>query len=91
MTNVKVLGSGCKNCHTLEARTAQVLAGRGIAAQIEKVTDYADIASWGVMSTPALVIDDQVVLSGRVPSVGELEAIVDQATRNQSFEANEAP
>jgi small redox-active disulfide protein 2 len=73
---VKVLGSGCKNCKTLEARTAQAMGELGMAGDIEKVTDSADIASWGVMSTPALVIDDQVVLSGRVPSVDELASIL---------------
>ena len=76
MTSVKVLGSGCSNCKTLEARTAQAMSELGMTADIEKVTDPADIASWGVMSTPALVVDDQVVLSGRVPSVDELASIL---------------
>jgi small redox-active disulfide protein 2 len=73
---VKVLGSGCSNCKTLEARTVQAMSELGMTADIEKVTDPADIASWGVMSTPALVVDDQVVLSGRVPSVDELASIL---------------
>ena len=76
MTSVKVLGSGCSNCKTLEARTVQAMSELGMTADIEKVTDPADIASWGVMSTPALVVDDQVVLSGRVPSVDELASIL---------------
>ena len=73
---IKVLGPGCTNCTTLEKRTNDALAATGVAATVEKVTDFAEIASYGVMSTPALVIDDQVVVSGRVPKVDELEALL---------------
>lgn len=73
---LKVLGSGCANCKTLEARTIEALGVLGISAAIEKVTDYGEIASYGVMSTPALVIDEEVVVSGRVPSVDELRMLV---------------
>lgn len=74
--SVKVLGSGCANCKNLEARTIEALGVLGLSAPIEKVTDYGEIASYGVMSTPALVIDEQVVVTGRVPSVDELAAIL---------------
>lgn len=80
MNNVKVLGSGCANCKTLEARAVEALAALGVEADIEKVTDYGEIASWGVMSTPALVVDDQVVLSGRVPTVDDLTHLLQSAT-----------
>lgn len=73
---IKVLGSGCANCRSLEARTAAALAELGITASIEKVTEYAEIASWGVMSTPALVVDDSVVVAGRVPSSDELKRLL---------------
>lgn len=73
---LKVLGSGCANCKALEARTIEALAALGVSASVEKVTDYGEIASYGVMSTPALVIDDQVVLSGRVPSVAEVKTLI---------------
>ena len=69
---VKVLGSGCANCRMLEERTVEALQMLGVDGQVEKVTDYAEIAAYGVMTTPALVVGDQVVLSGRVPSVPEL-------------------
>lgn len=73
---LKVLGSGCVNCRTLEARTVDALQTLGIDAPIEKITDFGEIASYGVMSTPALAIDDQVVLAGRVPTVDELVHLI---------------
>jgi small redox-active disulfide protein 2 len=74
--NIKVLGSGCANCQTLEKRTTEAANLLGLDAHIEKVTDYAAIAGYGVMSTPALVIDEQVVLAGRVPKVAELQTLL---------------
>lgn len=79
--DVKVLGSGCANCKNLESRTSEALAGLGLTVAIEKVTDYGEIASWGVMSTPALVIDDQVVVAGRVPSVSDLTDLIGAVAR----------
>lgn len=64
---IKILGPGCRNCATLEKRTQEALAELGQEATVTKVTDYAEIAAYGVMQTPALVIDDQVVVSGKVP------------------------
>ena len=65
---IKVLGPGCKNCGPLEQRTRQALDGLGLDAEIEKVTDYGEIAGYGVLKTPGLVVDEQVVVSGKVPS-----------------------
>jgi small redox-active disulfide protein 2 len=73
---IKVLGPGCANCTTLEKRTNDALAASGIAAAVEKVTDFGEIASYGIMSTPALVIDEQVVVSGRVPKVDEIQELL---------------
>lgn len=74
--NIKVLGSGCVNCQTLEKRTAEAVHLLGLDAHVEKVTDYAAIAAYGVMTTPALVIDDQVVMAGRVPNVADLQTLL---------------
>ena len=74
--HIKVLASGCANCRTLEKRPVEAPRLLRLDAHIEEVTDFADIASYGVMSTPALVIDDDVVLAGRVPLVAELERIL---------------
>lgn len=74
--DIKVLGSGCANCRALEERTAAALGDLGLEAGITKVTDFAEIAGYGVMSTPALVVDEQVVVAGRVPTIEELQAII---------------
>lgn len=75
--NIKVLGPGCRNCTTLEARTREALDTLGIDAEIEKVTDAAEILGFGVMSTPGLVVDGTVVVSGKVPSVKQLTGLLD--------------
>lgn len=69
MLTVKVLGSGCPNCQRLEAETRAALdaANPSIVYELVKVTDYADIMAYGVMSTPALVINEKVVSAGRIP------------------------
>lgn len=73
---IKILGSGCANCHRLEANAKDALATLGMDATIEKVTDVADIASYGVMKTPGLVVDEQVLVSGRVPDVKEIARLL---------------
>jgi small redox-active disulfide protein 2 len=75
--DIKVLGPGCKNCITLDRIAHEVAAEMGLIATFEKVEDYASIASYGVMSTPALVVDGKVVLSGRVPTPRHLKEILE--------------
>ncbi|WP_129721682.1 thioredoxin family protein [Xylanivirga thermophila] len=70
---IKILGSGCMNCKKLEANVRKAIEEMGIDARVEKVTDFKDIASYGVMRTPALVVDEQIKLMGKVPSIGELK------------------
>jgi small redox-active disulfide protein 2 len=70
---IKVLGSGCPNCKVLEANTKKALEGLKIKADVEKVTDIAKIMEYGVMSTPALVINEKVVSSGRVLTSEEIK------------------
>lgn len=73
---IKVLGPGCANCANLEKATRQALVDLGLEAAIEKVTDYPSIVGYGVMSTPALVVDEKVVTSGRIPSGAELRELL---------------
>ncbi len=77
---IKVLGPGCANCQNLEKATRQALADLGLEASVEKVTDYADIAGYGVMSTPALVVDETVMVSGRVPSRAQIRELLTAAS-----------
>ncbi len=74
MLNVKVLGSGCPNCQRLERETRTALDEAGIAYELTKVTDFADIAAYGVMQTPALVMNETVLSSGRIPSRPQIAA-----------------
>lgn len=71
--NIKVLGSGCRNCQQTYELIEAVAATRGIAVHLEKVEDMAAILGYGVMSTPGVVIDDQVVHAGGIPSRREVE------------------
>lgn len=68
---VLILGGGCKNCHTLEDNTRAALQQLGVSANIGHVTDFTQIAQYGVMRTPALVVDGKVLSSGRVLSPEE--------------------
>lgn len=76
---IEVLGAGCANCQALEKRTAEAVTLLGLQAEIVKVTDYGDIASYGVMSTPALVVDEKVLVAGRVPRVSEIQSLLEEA------------
>lgn len=72
MLTIKVLGSGCANCKKVEAVARQAVAGLAIEAEIIKVTDYAQITAYPILSTPGLVINEQVVCSGRIPTQAEV-------------------
>ena len=76
MTSIKILGPGCANCVNLEKATRQAVNDLGLEATFEKVTDYADIAAYGIMRTPGLVVDEQVLLSGRVPTAGQVKDLL---------------
>jgi small redox-active disulfide protein 2 len=73
---IKVLGTGCPKCKTLEQATRNAVSELGIDANISKVDDIVQIMNYGVMRTPALVIDEKVIFSGKVPSVSELKEII---------------
>jgi len=73
---IEILGSGCPNCKKLEENARKACELLGIKAEIVKVTDFAQIASYGIMSTPALVVDGRVKVYGRVPDVEEITKIL---------------
>lgn len=69
---LKILGSGCAKCNQLEAVTKKALTQLHMDYTISHITDFSQIAAYGVMSTPALVINDKVVIYGKVPKVDEI-------------------
>ena len=73
MLTIKILGPGCANCKKLEAVTSTAVAALGLAAEISKVSDYAEIMAYSVLSTPALVVNSTVVCSGRIPTSAEVQ------------------
>lgn len=74
--NVKVLGSGCAKCNQLEAATKEALQQLGMDTAIDHVTDFSQIAAYGVMTTPALVVDGKVVSYGKVLKTEEVVKIL---------------
>ena len=70
--NIKVLGTGCASCQTLERRVREAVDQSGSDASVEKIEDMQEIMQYNVMSMPALVIDGEVEVSGHAPSVKEL-------------------
>jgi small redox-active disulfide protein 2 len=76
MKKLQILGTGCPKCSKLFETTETAAKGLGIAYQIEKITDLQKIMSFGVMMTPALVVDGIVKVSGKVPSVEEIQKII---------------
>ncbi len=74
--HIKILGSGCANCINLEKQAREAVDKLGLDATIEKVTDYAAIACYGIMRTPGLVVDEEVLVSGRVPKADEIAKLL---------------
>ncbi|OQY47835.1 MAG: thioredoxin family protein [Candidatus Parabeggiatoa sp. nov. 2] len=74
MKYIKVLGSGCANCKATFARIEKVAQEKGVEITLEKVEDMAQIMSYGIMSTPGVVIDGEVVHAGGVPEQKKIEA-----------------
>lgn len=70
--HIKVLGTGCKKCETLKKNVEEAIAQKGIEATVEKIEDIQAIIGYGVMTTPALVIDEKLVSKGKVLKVKEL-------------------
>ena len=73
MKNVKILGTGCANCRNTLALVEEVAQTKGVAIALEKVEDLPSIMRYGVMSTPAVVIDGQVVHAGGIPPRDKVE------------------
>ena len=77
---IKILGTGCSRCKTLEKIARNVVAEMGINAEIEKEEDIVKIINYGIMHTPGLVINEKLILSGRIPTSDEMKEFI---TKNQ--------
>ena len=77
MKKIKILGTGCKRCQQLAENAESAAKNLGIDYELEKVTDLSEIVKFGVMVTPALVVDDQVKTSGKVLSPGDISKMLD--------------
>ena len=76
MIDIKILGTSCPKCRTLEKMTRDVVEKSGIEATITKVENIVDIMRYNIMVTPALVVNGKVVLKGRIPSMDELKQLI---------------
>jgi small redox-active disulfide protein 2 len=76
---IKILGGGCANCKRLEKITRQALGELGVEASVTKVTDFSEIMTYDILTTPGLVIDGTVVSSGRVPNKAEVTSLITTA------------
>ena len=74
--NIKVLGGGCRNCEALLKATKEAIAAKGIDADVEYITDMEKIMGYGIMSMPALMIDDKLVSAGKVLKSKEVEKLL---------------
>lgn len=75
---IKILGTGCPKCKTLEKLTREVVEQNGLVATITKVEDIMEIMKYGIMTTPALIVNEKVAIKGRVPSADEIKKVLIQ-------------
>jgi len=74
--DIKILGTGCPKCMALEKAAKDAVALAGVDANISKVEDIMQIMQYGVMTTPALVVDGKILVKGRVPSIDEIKNLI---------------
>ena len=77
-TRIKVLGSGCSKCNELEKNTKEVLKDLNIDEEVAHIKDFKEIMKYGVMTTPALLVDEKILVSGRVPNIKELKELIQE-------------
>ena len=78
MVKIEVLGTGCAKCKSLLKSVEKAIAESGIQAEVVKVSEITDIINYGVMTTPALVVDGKVKVTGRVPAVDEIKKMLNE-------------
>lgn len=81
---IKILGTGCAKCKKLYAEAEKAVASSGVAVELEKVETIDDIMKYGVMMTPALVLDEEVKASGRIPAAAEIVSWITTKSAKQA-------
>jgi small redox-active disulfide protein 2 len=76
---IKVLGPGCANCERLAETVKQAVSELGIDAEVTKITDFAEMASYGMLASPGLVINEKLVSSGRIPSTEDIKILIEKS------------
>jgi small redox-active disulfide protein 2 len=82
--NIKILGTGCPNCKKLEASVLGAIRELELEAEVDKITEIQDIVNYGVMSLPAIVVDGEVLLSGKVPDIKEIKELLIKGKEKKS-------
>ncbi len=77
---IEVLGPGCKNCETTASRFAEIIEELGIEAELNHITDMNEVMERGIALTPAVIIDDEIVVSGEVPSRDKIKELLQQSS-----------
>jgi len=85
--NIKILGPGCVRCHQLEKTTREVVEELGIDASVEEVKDINEIIAYSILTTPGLVLNEQLVCSGRVPTKAEISQFITTARDKEAKSA----
>jgi small redox-active disulfide protein 2 len=81
---IKILGTGCTKCKKLYAETERAIATSGVAIELEKIESIDGIAKYGVMLTPALIIDEEIKVSGRIPPASEISSWITAAVDEEA-------
>ncbi len=84
MIQILVLGSGCKNCHTVAERAETAVCELNVEAKVELNTDMATLMRYGVMQTPAIVINEKLVSTGRVPAISQIKTMLQRAAAEEN-------
>jgi small redox-active disulfide protein 2 len=86
--NIKILGPGCHKCHELDKRTREVVNELGLDASVEYIQDLNKIIEYAILTTPGLVVNGQLVCSGRVPTKAEISKFITTALEKEGKSAN---
>ena len=83
-TKIQILGAGCDKCNRLYETAVEAIRSTGVDAKVAKVSEMSEIIALGVMTTPVMIIDGQIIITGRVPSLNEMKKLITDACRRET-------